>query len=192
MMEFVINTGIILDIIDLYKNNITEPRNSFDVNLFKLKNMIEQGEITPIITPTIMREISYGSKFDRGFGEAYTNRYFTEIPFTEYMSDKSLLMADGYGNYLINQEFPAIPEAEDYLCKNYNKARIVGEVAVLEKKLGKVIPFITHNSDGVFDFRKINYINERNNIPELHIHTLKGLGHAINIAKSSKQDKSNN
>ena len=109
------------------------------------------------------------------------------------MSGRTLMLADGYGNYEISgveDEF-AIPHAQDYLSHNYNNAKIVGELTVLEKKLGKTIPFITYNSKKIFDYRKINFINFRNNMPEVHFNTLKSLDSAVAIAKSNNEKVSN-
>jgi len=193
MMNYVvINTCVIIDLIDMYKSKNKTPSTPKEEKLFKLKHLIETREITPIATPTIIREISHGSKYDRGFGEIYLQAYFYEPDFDDYMNAKTLLLADGYGNYEIGDEEDnhPIPEAEDYLSRNYNNAKIIGEVSVLEKKMGKTIPFITYNTMHTFNFRNINFINFRNNMPETRIHTLKGLDNAVLIAKSNNENTS--
>ena len=186
MADLVVDSSIIIGIAKLYKDNIQSPRNRRENYLFNIKNLIEDGKINCIVTPTIMKEIRRGSKFDNGFGLKIISRFGTQIDFDDYDQNKTIELVDAYGNYEINDRM-AIENAEDSLSRNYADARIVAETAVLQKKFGKAIPLLTDNIADICDESKINIINIRHGVPKIHIHSMHTVNDAIAVSENSDE-----
>ena len=186
MADLVVDSSIIIGIAKLYKDNIQSPRNRRENYLFNIKNLIEDGKINCVVTPTIMKEIRRGSKFDKGFGLKIISRFGTQIDFDDYDKNKTIELVDTYGNYMINDK-TAIENAEDSMSRNYADARIVAETAVLQKKFGNVIPLLTDNIADICDESKINIINLRHGVPKIHIHSMHTLKDAIALAERNTE-----
>ena len=181
MIDIVVDSSIIIGISRLYMENVKHPRDRREQFLFEIKDAITNCEFTPVITPTIRREIMRGKSFD-SWSLKLLDRYCEVLKFDQYSQDKTLLMTDAYGNYLID-DFPAIIDAEHYLEPNYNDATIVSETDVEQKRRGRIIPLLTDNIKDVCDEAKINYVNKRHNMPKVHIHSIYTYKDAIELAK---------
>lgn len=184
MAEFIVDTNIIIGISHLYLENVQHARNRRESYLFELKELIEDGVVTPIITPTVLKEIKKGSKKDGGMAEKIVSRFCKVIQFDEYAENKTLVLTDAYGNYPIDDK-PAIVLAEDYLQRNYKDATIIAEATVVQKLSKQTLPFITENLKDVCDEAKINTVNKRHNVPALHIHSLHTVKEALEICEYS-------
>lgn len=185
MVDFIIDTNVIIGITHLYLEKVTHPRNRREVYLFEIKELIEDGKINAIITPTVLQEIKKGRKKDNGLAEKFVNRFCEVANFNQYAKDKALILTDAYGNYPIDEK-PAIVLAEDYTQRNYCDATIIAEATVEQKLRKKVIPFLTENLKDVCDEAKINQINKRHNVPAIHIHSLHTIKEAIEIGSNLK------
>ena len=75
MAEIVVDSSIIIGIAKQYNNNSQKPKNRRVSFLFVVKELIEDGVIIPVVTPTIEKEVMRGSKYDNGFGEKIILRF---------------------------------------------------------------------------------------------------------------------
>ena len=187
MAEIVVDSSIIIGIAKLYKRNTKSPQNRRENFFFEVKNLIEDGIIVPVVTPTIAKEIRRGSRYDNGLGEKIVGRFGKEYEFDDYGQNKTIELVDTYGNYEFDDGNFAIEQAEDSLSRNYADARIVAEVSALQKKLGRAVPLLTDNIGDICNEAKINMINERHAVPKIHIHSSHTVRDAIAIAQRDEQ-----
>jgi len=186
MLDVVIDSSIIIGIVHLYMKNAVKPRDKREIQLFKIKDLLEDRKINCIVTPTIKKEILRGWRHDNGLGEKVISRFCSSIEFDDLAEARALQLTDSYGNVEING-MPAIPGAEDYLCPNYNDASIVAETSILQKLMGKEIPLITDNLKDVCDQNKINQINRKNNIPIIQVFSMRTLDDALSLARKNNK-----
>ena len=186
MADIVVDSSIIIGIARLYKNNERKPRTRREFYLFQIMEQLEEGNINCVVTPTILKEIKRGAKYDNGFGEKIVSRYGIRYDFDDQDKSKTLELVEAYGNYLINNE-PAIELAQNKTSRNYFDARIVAETSVLQKKLGRQIPILTDNIRDICDESKINIINTNYNLLKTHIHSMHTLQEAIAFSESNSE-----
>ena len=186
MVDIAFDSSILIGFSHFDMEHIKYARKIEERPFFEVRDMIVNGEINAIITPTVYQEIKRGKHLDKDRTRKFINTYCEVLHPNQYCKDKALCVTDAYGNYLIDER-TAIYHAEDYTQDNYDDATIVAEVSVEQKSRKKRIPFITANSRDVKDIERINTVNRRHGLPEIFICPLSKYMDAISFAK--REDK---
>lgn len=189
MVDIAFDSSILIGFSHFDMEHINYARKKEERPFFEVRDMIVNGEINAIITPTVYQEIKRGKHLDKDRTRKFINTYCEVVHPNQYGKDKALCVTDAYGNYLIDER-TAIYHAEDYTQDNYDDATIVAEVSVEQKSRKKRIPFITANLRDVKDIERINTVNRRHGLPEIFICPLSKYMDAISFAKREDKEHS--
>jgi len=189
MIDIAFDSSILISFSHFALEHINYARKKEERAFFEVRDMILNGEINAIITPTVYQEVKRGKNFDKDLTRKFINTYCEVLHPSQYAKDKALCVTDAYGNYLIDDR-TAIYHAEDYTQRNYKDATIVAEVSVEQKMRNKCIPFVTNNLRDVSDIERINKVNVRHGLPEIFICSLSRFKDAIYFAKREDKEHS--